>query len=398
MGKAGRRSAAIPLSESGDPAQLTVSPDFLAPNGVNQIAIEPTRIWLHVEGGVGAHSGTCNVLSFDGTSLTMETSAGNASPGVCAIQDVNGDGQNEVIVDESDAYVFCYACGVRLPNFGVLGWNGSQLARVEFEALPPGAPSALDQLNDEILRLVKAGLWKSALSTVDTARIAGADPGGVFAWNTGLVRLTGEARKGPAEQPEHPFPLLARLFYGDYPGAIDVMRPYSVTAVFDQPSAIIEGTVASGWESEVSYWITSTVEPALAIQPQLAGAHFLRGYALWLQDPTDPVAAQEIARAAELSPDDPYVRRCRRTCLAKRHHRDRRSDARTNDRDRSPCGQRLDAAPARSYYSAQVDGVDTILGVDLGESSAPPTEGVDPGQPASIDARRSTIGFPLQPR
>lgn len=294
--------------DDGGGEQPLFGADYVDAQGVQQINIEPSRVWLHVEGGVGAHSGTCNILTFDGATITDAYSAFNPSPGVCRIRDLDGDGVDDVIVNETEPYVFCYACGVRFPYFSVRRWDGSALSLVKLESLPETAPAALAERNDEAIRSANAGLWKDALLAVEDAMIAGAAPEGIFGWNAILIRLNGEARKAQADAaaaPDYPYPLLARLFYGDYPAAVDVMRGYTAGEIFGQPSALVSGTMAEGWEPTLAGWITRTVEPALAVRPQLAEAYFLRAWGNWLANPDDPTVVEDLARAAELRPDDP---------------------------------------------------------------------------------------------
>jgi TolB protein len=88
---------------------------------------------------------------------------------------------------------------------------------------------------------------------------------------------------------------LAQVFYGDYPAAVDVMRVYSASEIFAQPSLLISGTVAAGWEGTLSDWITTTTTPAIEVNPQLAAAYFVRGWGEWAGG---AAAAAEAAGAA----------------------------------------------------------------------------------------------------
>ncbi len=108
------------------------------------------------------------------------------------------------------------------------------------------------------------------------------DPSGVYNTNVALVQLVGDARKADAEAAEHPYPLLAQVFYGDYPAAVDVMRVYTVSEVFAQPSALISGTVAAGWDGALAGWLTTTASSAIGVNDRLAAAYFVRGYGEWL--------------------------------------------------------------------------------------------------------------------
>ena len=98
-------------------------PDYLNEQSVNQVDIDPAFVWLAIDGGIGAHGGTFQLLRFDGAALHLEIVGSSASPGVGYLEDLNNDGTAEVILREHDFYVFCYACGVRYLNFRVFTWD-----------------------------------------------------------------------------------------------------------------------------------------------------------------------------------------------------------------------------------------------------------------------------------
>ena len=62
----------------------------------------------------------CEIVRLAGDVLSQELDSFSPSPGACAVKDVNNDGANEVVLDATDPYVFCYACGVRLINYTCL--------------------------------------------------------------------------------------------------------------------------------------------------------------------------------------------------------------------------------------------------------------------------------------
>ena len=106
---------------SGDPT--VAAPDYVGEGGLAQVQIEPSHTWLALEGGAGAHSGVFELLDFDGQALRVQVNGFSSSPGVGTIQDVNGDGVPDVVLDASDYYVFCYACGVADIGFQVFAWD-----------------------------------------------------------------------------------------------------------------------------------------------------------------------------------------------------------------------------------------------------------------------------------
>jgi len=283
-------------------------PDYIDQGGVQQVDIEPSRVWLTVDGGAGAHSGTYQVLSFDGQALNLELASSSASPGAGFIADVNRDGQNDVVLNSTDPYVFCYACGVRHPYFQVHTWLGDALAQVELAELMMGQRGTPpDEANSAAVALAQAGLWPDALAAIDEAvALAGDDdpptPAGSLRWNQALIRLNHDAHVQAVQ--DSAYPLLNQVFYGDYAAAVDLMRPYSVEQIFSADTPLIIGTAAEGWQPELSGYLLSSADAALAVQSDLAPAYFVRAWARFLADPANLQIAVDLTRAAELAPDD----------------------------------------------------------------------------------------------
>ena len=282
-------------------------PDYLGKGSVLQVFIEPEHVWLQVEGGVGAHSGTVNFLSFDGEILRTEASGFSSSPGVGVTADLNGDGNEEVILDETDYYVFCYACGVRLVQYGVLRWNRNRIEPVTPKELPASAPAELSALNDLALEHVEGGLWKDALSAIEEGRLLGFDDP-TFEWNGVVIQLNTEAKRDVADDPTIGYPILDQMFYGDYDAAVDVMREFGPSEIFTLDTPLIVGTTAEGSTELLADWITRTATLALSVQPELAPAHYLRGWAAYLSTQDPEIALQEVAVAAAIAPDDLFYR------------------------------------------------------------------------------------------
>ena len=121
---------------------------------------------LQVDGGVGAHSGTFQVLSFDGQSLRQEVGGASSSPGAGYLADLNGDGQQDVVLNATERYIFCYACGVSAPYFQVYTWDGRQMRQVAIAPMGVAEQSQSYWLpNNEAVRLAEAGLWAEAFRT-----------------------------------------------------------------------------------------------------------------------------------------------------------------------------------------------------------------------------------------
>jgi putative hemolysin len=305
-----RELARIDLDQQPAEDTLLVEPlpDYIDPSGVQQVAIEPSRVWLTVDGGAGAHSGTFQVLSFDGQALALELASSAASPGAGFIADVNQDGQNDVVFNATDPYIFCYACGVRHPYFAVHTWLGDALVEVELSALMMGQRGTPpDEANSAAVAYAQAGLWPDALASIDEAvALAGGDdpptPAGSLRWNQALIRLNHDAHVQSVQ--DSAYPLLSQVFYGDYAAAVDLMRAYSVEEIFSAESPLIVGTAAEGWQAELSGYLLSSADAALAVQPELAPAYFVRAWARYLADPANPLVGIDLAKAAELAPDD----------------------------------------------------------------------------------------------
>lgn len=301
--------ARVELDTPAPGQDFGAGPDYLDEEGVSQIAIVPDRVWLQVEGGVGAHGGTYQLLSFDGHSLRLEVSGGASSPGVGRLMDLNDDGVPEVVLDVSDPYIFCYACNVSRPEFQVFAWDAAveRMVEVTIQSLEGQqvAPETQEAV-DRAVALAEAGLWSDALTVVTAARETILQGGGVvpatLEWDWGLIKLYYDANM--AEVARSAYPLLARVFAGDYDGAVDIMRRYSVDEIFNPETPLLRGTAAEGWEDMVSNQILERATAALAVKPDLAAAYFLRGWAEFLAAPPSPQVRADLAKAAELAPED----------------------------------------------------------------------------------------------
>jgi hypothetical protein len=276
--------------------------DYQDEAGVAPASVESSRLWLVAEGGVGAHGGTFTLLSFDGTTLRVEVAHAHPSPGAGELQDLLGDGTVEVVLNESDPYVFCYACSVRLVDYRVLRWDGAAFLPVGLRKLPAAAPASAAErrANDRAVELAEAGLYLDAFAEI--APIAGApSPHPAVLWNHALIDLVLRGRGRVADA----YPLLGHAFYGGYDAAVGPMRAYAPADLFDPSSPLVAGTVAQGWESQLAERVERVAGPAIAARPDLAEAYFLRGWARQLARPGSAEALADVARAAQLAPADP---------------------------------------------------------------------------------------------
>jgi hypothetical protein len=275
--------------------------DYLDPTGLAQVDVEPSNIWLEAQGGAGAHSGCYDLLRFDGSKLHSEVSSCSSSPGGSRLEDINGDGTLDVVLDATDYYVFCYACGVRKISYTVLRWDGQKMAEVKLAPLPAAQPGELYNLTSQAITLAQAGLWKDAEAAISQTVLLQQDNPDAL-WAAGLIRLTATARAEQAQSGA--YPLLDSLFYGDYPAVLNLMRAHKLDELWSAEPPLVQGTTAESWEQQVTDEITQTTDLALATVPDLAAAYFLRGWGVHLTDPTNPSVLADVERAAQLDPNE----------------------------------------------------------------------------------------------
>ncbi len=301
-----RELARLDLANEGSD---TPEADYLSEESVRQVMVEPSRLWLEVHGGAGAHSGTYQLLSFDGKALRIEVAGFNSFGELGWVADLNDDGVAEAILDQSDAYVFCFACGVRTVDLRVYRWDADQqrMLPVALQMIPVlrGNPAAASV--NRAVRLAEHGLWKDALSQISIAGdIAGevAEPAirQTLDWNHVVIKVHVDAHVRAAT--EGPFPLLANVFYGDYEAAVELMTGLTAGQIFDLETPLVAGTVAEGPLPALSDRIIESSTMAIEARSGLAAAYFLRGWANYLDDPDGRLALADVSRAADLSPDE----------------------------------------------------------------------------------------------
>ena len=300
-----RELARLDLANEGSD---TPEADYLSEESVRQVMVEPSRLWLEVHGGVGAHSGTYQLLSFDGTALRIEVAGFNSFGDLGWVADLNDDGAAEAIVDQSDAYVFCFACGVRTVDLRLYRWDADQqrMLPVALQMIPVLRENPAASVNRAV-RLAEHGLWKDALSQISIAGdIAGeaAEPAirETLEWNRVVIKAHVDAHVRAAT--EGPFPLLANVFYGDYEAAVELMTGLTAGQIFDLQTPLVAGTVAEGPLPALSDRIIESSTMATEARSGLAAAYFLRGWANYLNDPDGRLALADVSRAADLSPDE----------------------------------------------------------------------------------------------
>jgi hypothetical protein len=311
-----RELARINLDDVNPPDMDPAGPDFVSEGSVTQVTIDPARIWLTVDGGIGAHGGTFQLLSFDaGLALHGHVSGVGANPGVGSMQDVNGDGVLDVVLDQSDAYVFYYASGVRKRYYRVFTWDSvnQRILEGRIDYFYMGQPQPMRDLVNPAVDMANAGLWKDAMAKITEARdLAPSYPEcnvQSLNWTYGMIKLHVDALAVDAASGT--YPLLSRVFYGDYAAAVDLMRSYAPAQVFDPAGPLIVGTVVEGGlEGVLSGHIIESANAALALKPDLAEAYLLRGWARYLVVPDDPQVRADVHQAAALQPGDVFLAGC----------------------------------------------------------------------------------------
>jgi hypothetical protein len=307
--------ANVNLDDINPPDLDPATPDFVNEGSVTQVQIDPARVWLTVDGGVGAHGGTFQLLSFDSMALRGHVSGVGASPGVGSMQDVDGDGVLDAVLDQSDAYVFYYASGVRKIHFRVFYWDSinERMLEARISHFLMGQPQPMRDLVNPAVDMANAGLWKDALVKITEARdLAPSYPDcdiHTLNWNYAMIKLHADAMAVDAVSGT--YPLISRVFYGDYAAAVDLMRPYAPAQVFDPAGPLIAGTVvADGLEGVLGGYVIESANAALALNPDLAEAYFMRGWARNLVVPGDPQVRADVHQAAALRPGDAFFADC----------------------------------------------------------------------------------------
>ncbi|MCA9972359.1 MAG: hypothetical protein KC425_19190, partial [Anaerolineales bacterium] len=278
--------------------------DFLYAESMRRVSMPDGQLWLEFNSGIGAHGGCYDLLRFDGAALTPVVNHCHSSPLASGgVHDANQDGAPDLILNQTIDYVFCYACGVRIPMFRVLTFAEGSWQEVPLRLAGADVPEAVRQANDTAVSHAQAGLWQSASALI--APLETADP--VVRWNQVLIAL--HVYDLQAMVAAGAYPLLNQLFYGDYAAALDVLRPFAPAQLFSPPAQnpLIAETVAQGWETDLATYVQTYADLALGVHPDLAAAYFLRGWAAYLLAPGDAAAVADIQQAAALAPDDPLL-------------------------------------------------------------------------------------------
>ena len=274
--------------------------NYLDEHSLEQVAIEPFGIWLAVQGGAGAHGGCLEILRWDGQALSLVISSFNSIPDAGAVTDLNGDGQLDLLLNNSDPYIFCYACGLQLYMARFFHWDGEKLAEAAPRLLAEDRPIHLRAINSQALSLAEAGLYADALDEIERAEIA-APSDQTVRWNALWIRHHLEVSRQLALT--SPFPLLSHVFAGDWDFSFEVLWAMGPATLFSD-TPIPASSAAFGFEKTVGHLLVQYANSALIVQPERAEVHALGAWGRFLLDSDDPAVLPGLERAAELAPGD----------------------------------------------------------------------------------------------
>ncbi len=275
--------------------------NYLDEYSLEQVEIDPENVWLFVQGGAGAHGGCIELLRWDGEDLQVAISSFSTISDAGSAVDLNGDGQQDVLLNNSDPYIFCYACGIQLYNARFFTWDGQALVEAAPRSLVESQSEELRALNDEALALAEAGLYTDALTQIERAREMAPDNGTVD-WNAAWIRHHLEVSRQLAQA--SPFPLLSHVFAGDWDSAFDALWAIGPPR-FLSDIPIPGDSAAFGFGETVGAILVQYAQNALTLRPERAEIHALKAWGHYLLAKTDPAVSSGFRRAAELAPGDP---------------------------------------------------------------------------------------------
>lgn len=275
--------------------------NYLDEYSLEQVEIDPENVWLLVQGGAGAHGGCLELLRWDGKDLQVAISSFSTIPDAGSVLDLNGDGQQDLLLNNSDPYIFCYACGIQLYKARFFTWDGLALVEAAPRSLVESQSEALRAINYEALALAEAGLYADALTQIEHAR--GVAPGnGTVDWNAAWIRHHLEVSRRLAQASL--FPLLSHVFAGDWDLAFDALWAIGLPR-FLSDIPIPGDSAAFGFGETVGALLVQYAENALTLRPERAEIHALKAWGHYLLARTDQAVTSGFRRAAELAPGDP---------------------------------------------------------------------------------------------
>ena len=82
------------------------------------------------------------------------------------------------------------------------------------------------------------------------------------------------------------------------------MRSHRPWELFSTESVLVSQTAAEGWEKEIQNWIILFTDKALEAEPDMAAAYFLRAWAIYIVDKSDPGVMKNLRKAVVLNPNE----------------------------------------------------------------------------------------------
>ena len=274
--------------------------NYLDQLSLEQELIELTSVWLSVRGGAGAHGGCLELLRWDGQALTLVISSFNSIPDAGAVTDLNGDGQLDLLLNNSDPYIFCYACGLQLYLARFFHWDGQKFAEAAPRELADEHAVDLRASNSLALALAESGLYAEAAAEIEQAQLM-APANATVQWNALWIRHHLDVSRQLALT--SPFPLLSHVFAGDWEASFDELWSMGSSSVFgDTPIPV--GSAAYGFEQTVGHLLVQYGNAALGLQPERAAIQALTAWGRYLLNQDYPAVLAGLEKAAELAPED----------------------------------------------------------------------------------------------
>lgn len=297
-------------SEQLDALEIESAPHRISAVAVHDLGISqpslPVALSLH--GQTGAHAGTLDLILLEDGKLRTAISHISARPNSGEVVDLDGDGVPEVILNDSNPYVFCYACAVEERRERIYRWDGSSYRRILLEP-PTGLPSDLAAAASRVVDLANADLWREAASlATDTSRQDPDNEG--LRWLSTLVNRTAVSRLSHMGSPGQP--LLTAVLAGEYERALDQMRLHLPADVFALDGPLIVGTAAETDLAPMADTILGYSERAIVQRPDDPAIHAVRSLGLVLASPGNlHPARMEVERALELAPGDSFLQQAK---------------------------------------------------------------------------------------
>lgn len=262
--------------------------------------------WIAVHGLTGAHSGTFELLQFDGFGLYSNLWWFSSMPGAATVVNLDGTAPPEIVLNATDPYVYCYACGVRAWDEVIYRWMDGQLVEVPLAGVASDNQLVTD-LTEFAALYAQADLWREALNAANEALALAPDNVDVW-WLHALISRVADSRLEHAGAEQQPF--MTNVLAGEYEAAVDLMRPYLPATALSPTGPLVEGTVAEdGWDEATATWVLDYTERAQAVAPDLAAARAVRAFGLLAENPEDWAGAlQEMEAALQLEPLDDFYR------------------------------------------------------------------------------------------